>query len=145
MLSCAHTRFAKYVTILQFYPDTPFELFCQLIFLQDIEISTLMSIVHLGANLFFRMTILPGDTNVPTNVIQAFVAACIVYSSDNIWNYACELALFRLLAKPFKRVQTRRITERDYGFKKMKTHNCTITIEDHNRESARKSNTFHGF
>ena len=95
----------------------------------SIAIICMMNIAQLGALLQVRVSSEPpGGAKIHANIFQAIVPVCIVYGSDGIWNYACELPWIRPLARYFKRRQLSRIAERDSGSQKMKTHNYTISV-----------------
>ena len=85
----------------------------------------MINILHFGLVLFSRMTSQPGDTKIHINFFKTLVPVCIVCSSDSIWNYACELPLFRPIARHFRRRQLRRIAERHTESERMQTYNHT--------------------
>ena len=88
----------------------------------------MMNITQLGAILQVRVSSEPGGAKIHANIFQAIVPVCIVYGSDGIWNYACELPWIRPLARHFKRRQLSRIAERDSGSQQMKTRNHTNSV-----------------
>ena len=102
-----------------------------------------MNIIYSGVVLFSRMTMEPGDTKIAVIITRALVPACIVFSSDSIWNYACDLPLFRVVTKCFMTRQVRRITARDYGSQSMKTHQNTGSLNESEKTNISKQPSTH--
>ena len=96
----------------------------------SVTIICVMNIIYFGVVLFSRMTLEPGDTKIAVIIIRSLVPACIVFSSNSIWNHACDLPLFRFVTKYFMTRQVRQITARDFRSQRMNTHHLTGSLNE---------------
>ena len=76
---------------------------------QSLVLACLIGFGFIAVNIFIRIRIEPGQHTIIANAARSLVVMGIVYTSENIWKYTCDLPLCNLLVKSLKMRLIRRV------------------------------------